>query len=61
MDFESLPETERKLGDALPFSLWPLQQKFSAVGCSYPLSHLSSPLFLSLETAFKHNHLIHSF
>ena len=31
MDFETLPETERKLGDTLLYSLWPLQQKFSAL------------------------------
>jgi hypothetical protein len=31
MDFETLPEVEKKSGDALPFSLWLLQQKFSAL------------------------------
>ena len=31
MDFETLPESERKSGDTLIFSFWPLQQKFSAL------------------------------
>jgi hypothetical protein len=28
---ETLPEAEKNSGDALPFSLWHLQQKFSAL------------------------------
>jgi hypothetical protein len=31
MDFETLPEAEKKSGDTVSFSLWPLQQKFSAL------------------------------
>ena len=31
MDFETLPEAEKNSGDTPPFSLWPLQQKFSAL------------------------------
>ena len=30
MDFEALPEAEKNSWDTLPFSFWPLQQKFSA-------------------------------
>ena len=31
MDFKILPEAEKNSGDTPPFSLWPLQQKFSAL------------------------------
>ena len=51
MDFESLPETERKLGDALPFSLWPLQQKFSAL---FVLSNVwcTKSVYVSIHVCF---------
>ena len=51
MDFETLPETERKSGDALPFSLWPLQQKFSAL-CVLSNVCCTKSVYMSIHVCF---------